>query len=59
MHFKIIPRGVLRHAEIPRDKKKSKMPKMKIWSFLIQNRGLTPWQKVDFWTKDIYSFKNF
>ena len=59
MHFKIIPKGVLRHAEIPRDIKKSKMPKMKIWSFLTENRGLTPWQKVDFSTKNKYSFKSF
>ena len=31
----------------------------KIWSFLAKNHGLTPWQKVDFWTKYKYSFKSF
>ena len=31
----------------------------KIWSFLSKNIGLTPWKKVDFWTKYKYSFRSF
>ena len=30
---------------------------LEIWSFLTKNRGLTPWRKVNFWTKYKYSFK--
>ena len=29
----------------------------KIWSFLSKNLGLTPWKKVDFWTKYKYSLE--
>ena len=32
---------------------------LKIWSILTKNPGLTPWKKVDFWTKYKYSFKSF
>ena len=32
---------------------------LKIWSFLVKNRGLIRWKKVDFRTKYKYSFKIF
>ena len=31
----------------------------KIWSFFTKNRGLTPWKKVDFLTKDKYPSEIF
>ena len=55
----MIPKRVSRHGEIPGDIKEQKNDNLKIWSFLTQNRGLTPWQKVDFFTKNKYSFKSF
>ena len=30
-----------------------------MWSILTKNPGLTPWKKVDFWTKYKYSFRSF
>ena len=39
--------------------KQVKNANLKIWSILTKNPGLTPWKKVDFWTKYKYSFKSF
>ena len=43
--------------------KQVKNAELKIWSFFFfffaKNHGLTPWKKVDFWTKYKYSFKSF
>ena len=35
----------------PYGHKEVKNADFKIWSFLDKNHGLTPWKKVDFWTK--------
>ena len=43
----------------PKGHKLVKNAHFKIWSFLAKNHGLTPWTKVDFWTKYKYSFKSF
>ena len=42
LHLKIIPKGVLRYAEIPRDINYCKNADFKILSFLTKNAGLTP-----------------
>ena len=39
--------------------KQVKNANFKIWSFLTKNRGLTPWKKVDVWTKYKFSSKSF
>ena len=43
----------------PQEHKRVKNADFKIWSFFTKNRGLTPREKVDFWTKNKYSFKSF
>ena len=53
-----VPKEVLRHAEIPWEINKCKMPTSKFGHFFEKNRGLTPWEKVDFWTKYKYSLKS-
>ena len=52
----MIPKGVLRHAEIPRDIRDVKNADYKIRSFLTKNIRLAPGKKVDFSTKYKYSF---
>ena len=59
LHLRMIPKGVLRHTEIPRDIKKVEKADFKIWSFLTKTRELTPSKKVHFWTEYKYSFKSF
>ena len=43
----------------PKRDRQLKNANLKIWSILTKNPGLTPWKKVDFWTKYKYSFKSF
>ena len=43
----------------PQWHKRVKNAVFKIWPFLTQNCVLTPWQKVDFWTKNKYCLKRF
>ena len=58
-HFKMIPKGLFRHAEISKDINKCNNADLKIWSHLAKKHGRTPWKKVDFWSKYKYFFQSF
>ena len=51
--------GSFKTCRDPYGYKQVKNVNFKIWSFLTKSRGLTPWKKVDFWTKYKYSFESF
>ena len=50
-HLKMIPKGVLWHAEIPKDINKWKMPTLKFGHFLPKTLHLPLWKKSIFGQK--------